>query len=177
LIKYKTIASFIAFCSLILVLAETTIVADKSQQLKSLEWKQGHLIKEFEFKRSQAEQYDAYKQQLVELETSLAELVRTLPDHIAQSEVHKDFSDVAIKSGTEINRFSLEKENTREFYAESLFKIQMDSDFEPIYSFISNLSSHPRLSVIRSLRIRPYGSKLRANLEIMVYRYVLEDEQ
>lgn len=159
------------------MLAETTIVADKSQQLKSLERKQDHLIEEFKVKRNRSEQYDAYKQQLAELENSFAELVRKLPDHIVQSEVHKDFSDVAIKSGTEINKFSLEKEDKREFYAESLFKVQMDSDFEPIYSFISNLSSHPRLSVIRSLRIRPYGSKLRANLEIMVYRYVLEDEQ
>lgn len=168
---------FLVTCTVLLSAGWILVLSGSIRDLERVERLQRELLSTYEVKRRHAVNYDAYRRQLVDLEELLSGLVKALPDRIKDSEVHGKMTRAAQASGVEIDRFELERENKKGFYAENLFSIQIDADFPSIISFVGNLGSMPALNKVESLKIRRYGDNLRAQLEIAFYRYLSEDEQ
>lgn len=134
---------------------------DTSAQLEQLAAEAGkepELRGVFEQKQRKAANLEEYKEQLLEIEKTFGDLLRQLPNKTQVPELLVDVSQTGLASGLEFELFRPGAEVIREFYAELPIEVRVLGKFSDFGSFVSGLSSLPRIVTVRNIKITPNGT-------------------
>ncbi len=179
----------IVFCAivalLILFLSWYLFISDKSAELETLEQRESELRRTFEEKQGQAANLGALKQQLVQMEAQLQQMLRQLPSKNEMPDLIVDISQTALATGISNELFQPGPETPKEFYAEKPIALRMVGTYHQFGAFVSGVASLPRVVIMTmhdiSLRPRDGGtlapnSPLVLSGTVKTYRYLDENE-
>ncbi len=155
------------------------IIEDKSPQLERERGTEQTLREVFENKQKKAANYDAYKEQLSQMEQSFGTMLRQLPGKTEIPSLIVDVSQTGLAAGLQEKLFQPQAEIRKDFYAEKPIKITLSGGYHEIARFVSGVAALPRIVTLHDITIRPDSSENFDRLTLAVtaktYRY-LEDE-
>lgn len=154
------------------------IVKDKAPLLERAEQEEVELKTTFESKQRKAANYDAYKQQLSQIEQSFGTMLRQLPGETEIPSLIVDISQAGLAAGLQEKLFQPQSEIPKDFYAEKPIKIELTGGYHEIANFVSGIAALPRIVTLHNINITPEdqdGAGL-LNLEVtaQTYRYIEE---
>jgi len=157
-----------------------TIVQDKAPLLQRAQAEEETLRVSFEQKQRKAANYDAYRDQLAQMEQSFGTMLRQLPGETEIPSLIVDISQTGLAAGLQEKLFEPQPEVPRDFYAEKPIKISLSGGFHEIANFVSGVAALPRIVTLHDIRIRPNtGSEfddLTMEVTAKTYRYLEEAE-
>lgn len=133
---------------------------DTQNQLASLDsakQKEHELKRDFEAKQKKAVNFQDYKDQLTQIETSLDEMIRQMPTEEEVASLLVDISQTGLASGLEFKLFKPDAPIVKDFYSELPISIQVIGKFEELGLFVSGLASLPRIVTVHDVNITPEG--------------------
>ncbi|UCG73792.1 MAG: type 4a pilus biogenesis protein PilO [Chromatiales bacterium] len=151
-------------------------------RLEKAQREERELKKSFEEKQKKAANFDAYKQQLAEIESSFGTMLRQLPGKTEIPNLLVDISQTGLAAGLQEELFQPMDELRRDFYAEKPIKIRLKGTYHEFGQFVSDIAALPRIVTLHDIEIEPesgrdvVGSELVLNVTAKTYRY-LEEEQ
>lgn len=186
----------IAFCAvvglLIVGLAWYLFISDKTAELETLEQRESELRRTFEEKQGQAANLDALKQQLVQMEAQLQQMLRQLPSKNEMPDLIVDISQTALATGITNELFQPGPEQPKDFYAEKPIALRMVGSYHQFGAFVSGVASLPRVVIMtmHDISLKPKGtgvagqpagitadtSALELSGTVKTYRYLDEEE-
>jgi type IV pilus assembly protein PilO len=121
--------------------------------------------------------YEAYKRRLVEVEHSLAAMLRQLPDRSQMDALLADINQVGVGRGLEFDLFRPGSETPAEFYATLPVSIKVSGSYHDIGGFVSDLAKMPRIVTLHDVSLTTAkDSVLSMDARIQTYRYLDENE-
>jgi len=128
-------------------------------------------------KKGQVFHYEAYKRRLVEVEQSLAAMLRQLPDRSQMDALLADINQVGVGRGLEFELFRPGVETPTDFYATLPVSIKVTGSYHDIGGFVSDLAQMPRIVTLHDIALTNAKEKL-LNMEarVQTYRYLDENE-
>lgn len=178
-LKYSVCISVIF---LILLGAWFFMIKDKRDEMLRLELEEAALRVDFENKQVRASSLEPLKQQLVQMELILQQMLRQLPSKNEMPDLIVDVSQQALQSGITNELFQPGPETPREFYAEKPISIRMVGNYHQFGAFMSGVASLPRVVIMtmHDISLKPRGANnelLEMAGTIKTYRYLDPDEQ
>jgi type IV pilus assembly protein PilO len=178
-LKYGVCAFLIV---LILLGAWFFMIKDKRDEMLRLESDETALHADFENKQARASNLEPLKQQLVQMELILQQMLRQLPSKNEMPDLIVDVSQEALQSGITNELFQPGPETPREFYAEKPISIRMVGNYHQFGAFMSGVASLPRVVIMtmHDISLKPRGNNnelLEMAGTIKTYRYLDPDEQ
>jgi type IV pilus assembly protein PilO len=129
---------------------------------------------------------DAYREQLKEMERRFGKMLRQLPSKAEIANLLTDISHTRAAAGLDEELFQPLGEVTRDFYAEVPSRMIVVGNYHQLATFISGISSMPRIVTVHNVNITPTGkgkakgnektSSLRMTLIAKTYRYLDESD-
>ncbi|MFM1783298.1 MAG: type 4a pilus biosis protein PilO [Pseudomonadota bacterium] len=167
---------------LILLGAWLFMIKDKRDEMLRLESEEATLRADFENKQARASNLEPLKQQLVQMELILQQMLRQLPSKNEMPDLIVDVSQEALQSGISNELFQPGPETPREFYAEKPISIRMVGNYHQFGAFMSGVASLPRVVIMtmHDISLKPRGNNnelLEMAGTIKTYRYLDPDEQ
>ena len=148
--------------------------------LEKVQKEEQDLRQSFERKQRKAANFDAYKEQLDEIESSFGTMLRQLPGKTEIPNLLVDISQTGLAAGLEEKLFQPEDEIRKDFYAEKPIKIRLEGSYHEFGRFVSDIAALPRIVTLHNIEIEPLGDPGRDELELNVtaktYRYMDEEE-
>jgi type IV pilus assembly protein PilO len=134
----------------------------------------------FEAKQRKASNFDAYQEQLEEIESSFGTMLRQLPGKTEIPNLLVDISQTGLAAGLDEKLFQPEGEIRRDFYAEKPIKIRLDGGFHEFGKFVSDIAALPRIVTLHDIEIVPISRNgeddvLVLNVIAKTYRYLDEE--
>ncbi|MBT8082507.1 MAG: type 4a pilus biogenesis protein PilO [Gammaproteobacteria bacterium] len=155
------------------------IVKDKAPQLERAQSEEQELRATFENKQKKAANYDAYRDQLAEIEKSFGTMLRQLPGETEIPSLIVDISQTGLAAGLQEKLFVPQAELPRDFYAEKPIKIRLTGAYHEIGNFVSGIAALPRIVTLHDINITPENGEGFDNLSMEVtaktYRYLDEE--
>ena len=155
------------------------IVKDKAPLLERAQAEEQELRTTFENKQRKAANYDAYKQQLTQIEQSFGTMLRQLPGETEIPSLIVDISQTGLAAGLQEKLFVPQAEVPRDFYAEKPIKIRLTGGYHEIGNFVSGIAALPRIVTLHDITITPESQDQFDNLSMEVtaktYRYIDEE--
>ena len=158
------------------------MIKDKRDEMLRLESDETALRADFENKQARASNLEPLKQQLVQMELILQQMLRQLPSKNEMPDLIVDVSQEALQSGIRNELFQPGPETPREFYAEKPISIRMVGNYHQFGAFMSGVASLPRVVIMtmHDISLKPRGNNnefLEMAGTIKTYRYLDPDEQ
>ena len=157
------------------------IVQDKAQQLERAQQEEVDLRETFENKQRKAANYDAYKQQLAQIEQSFGTMLRQLPGETEIPSLIVDISQTGLAAGLQEKLFVPQAEIPKDFYAEKPIKIRLTGGYHEIGNFVSGIAALPRIVTLHDINITPESKDSFDDLSMEVtaqtYRYIDEEAE
>lgn len=164
----------------ILLLAYLLMFRGKKEELEGLEAQEVTLRKTFEEKQGQAANLEPLKQQLVQMEQELQQMLRQLPSKTEMPDLIVDISQTALASGIRNELFQPQPEQTQEFYAEQPIQIRMVGNYHQFGAFMSGVASLPRVVIMtmHNIALTPKDNSGSLVMEgtVKTYRYLDEND-
>jgi type IV pilus assembly protein PilO len=151
--------------------------ADAKKQLDVARAEEQTLRDSYVLKKGQVFHYEAYKRRLLEVEQSLAAMLRQLPDRSQMDALLADINQVGVGRGLEFDLFRPGVEAPADFYATLPVSIKVKGGYHDIGGFVSDLAKMPRIVTLHDVALAPEKEGL-LNMEarIQTYRYLDENE-
>ena len=167
---------------LVLALAMLTVLApgyfyhvqNLQQSLQSAVGREMELRQVFEQKAFRAANLDAHRQQMEEMEDSLAVLVKQLPGDTEVPSLLEDITNAGVRNGLEFASIDLQPEVAREYHIELPIKIAASGAYHDFGAFISGISGLSRIVTMHDFVIRQGDSRhalLNMEITARTYRY------
>jgi type IV pilus assembly protein PilO len=157
------------------------IVKDKAPQLERAQAEEQELRTTFENKQRKAANYDAYKQQLAQIEQSFGTMLRQLPGETEIPSLIVDISQTGLAAGLQEKLFVPQAEVPRDFYAEKPIQIRLTGGYHEIGNFVSGIAALPRIVTLHDITITRENQDAFDNLSMEVtaktYRYIDEEAE
>ncbi len=159
------------------------IYEDKMPQLERAEQEEQELRSSFEQKQKKAANFDAYKDQLAEIERSFGTMLRQLPGKTEIPNLLVDISQTGLAAGLQEELFQPVAELQKDFYAEKPIKIRLKGQYHEFGKFVSDIAALPRIVTLHDIAIAPErsgdggGGDLILNVTAKTYRYLEDGEQ
>ena len=118
-----------------------TIVKDKHPQLVRAEEDEKTLKVTFKNKQKKAANYDAYKEQLAQIEQSFGTMLRQLPGKTEIPNLLVDISQTGLAAGLQEELFQPSDEIQKDFYAEKPIKDRKSTRLNSSHSSVSRMPS------------------------------------
>jgi type IV pilus assembly protein PilO len=148
---------------------------DMQLQLEQQRAQEVLLKQQFSTKAFQAANLEAYKEQMAEMETSFGALLRQLPSDTEVPGLLEDITRTGLGSGLEFEEIKLQSEVAQQFYIELPINIKVVGGYHDLATFVSGVSSLPRIVTLHDFEIIPdkneTTSKLRMSIVAKTYRY------
>ncbi len=156
-----------------------TVIQDRAPTLKRAQDDEQQLRLTFENKQRKAANYNAYKNQLGQIEQSFGTMLRQLPGETEIPSLIVDISQTGLAAGLREKLFIPQSEIPKDFYAEKPIKIRLTGGYHEIGNFVSGIAALPRIVTLHDITITPEGSGSFDNLSMEVtaqtYRYLDEE--
>ena len=135
----------------------------------------------FEEKQRKAANFNAYQDQLAEIERSFGTMLQQLPGKTEIPNLLVDISQTGLGAGLEEKLFQPKAELRKDFYAEKPIQIKLDGSYHEFGNFVSDIAALPRIVTLHNIEIRPIGKSsgydnLVLNVTAKTYRYLEDDE-
>jgi type IV pilus assembly protein PilO len=135
----------------------------------------------FEEKQRKAANFNAYQDQLAEIERSFGTMLQQLPGKTEIPNLLVDISQTGLGAGLEEKLFQPRAELRKDFYAEKPIQIKLDGSYHEFGNFVSDIAALPRIVTLHNIEIRPIGKSsgydnLVLNVTAKTYRYLEDDE-
>lgn len=153
----------------------------KMPELERAQQDELELKTSFEQKQKKAANFDAYKDQLDEIERSFGTMLRQLPGKTEIPNLLVDISQTGLASGLQEELFQPDSEIRRDFYAEKPIKIRLKGTYHEFGKFVSEIAALPRIVTLHDIEIKRDSNDTGAeslvlNVTAKTYRY-LDDEE
>ena len=125
----------------------------KMPVLERAEAQELELRMSFEAKQRKAANFDAYQQQLAEIERSFGTMLRQLPGKTEIPNLLVDISQTGLAAGLEEKLFQPMDEIQKDFYAEKPIKIRLDGSYHEFGDFVSEIAALPRIVTLHDIQI------------------------
>jgi type IV pilus assembly protein PilO len=155
----------------------------KMPVLERAEAQELELRMSFEAKQRKAANFDAYQQQLAEIERSFGTMLRQLPGKTEIPNLLVDISQTGLAAGLDEKLFQPMDEIQKDFYAEKPIKIRLDGSYHEFGDFVSEIAALPRIVTLHDIQI---SSEAGADIDFddlvldviaKTYRYMDDEEQ
>lgn len=161
--------------AVVLALGYNFHLKDMQAELDQRRAEEETLKQQFASKAFQAANLDAYKAQMKEMEDSFGALLRQLPSDTEVPGLLEDITRTGLGSGLEFEEIKLLPEVTQQFYIELPIQISVVGGYHDLATFVSGVSSLPRIVTLHDFEIKPVSadstSKLRMSIVAKTYRY------
>jgi len=152
------------------------VLRPKADAEYELEVSLGRLKDEYARKKHQAENLDAFRAQMRELERIVSRARSVLPDAF-----DRDFSavyDAARRRALRIDEAVLAPEQPREFFSRLPLRIKLTGRYHDLGAFAADVEGAPGSLVLQDLRLYPAATPGRVTMEgyVMAYRYRTDEE-
>ncbi len=164
-------------------------ISDKRTELEGLERTEADLRQTFEKKQGEAANLGALKQQLVQMEAQLQQMLRQLPSKNEMPDLIVDISQTALATGITNELFQPGDEQPKDFYAEKPIALRMVGTYHQFGAFMSGVASLPRVVIMtmHDISLKPKnaqpgngeagsGGLLELSGTVKTYRYLDEEE-
>ena len=161
------------------------VTLDQLDNLTRVEARETELRASFETKQRLAANLEIHREQLVQIEEFLTDLLRQLPGSAEIAALLVDVSQTGLAAGLEFDLFRPAGEVSKSFYAELPIQVEVTGTYHDLGRFASGLAALSRIvtvhdvvitSLDRSVRGAAAASKLRMQATVKTYRYI-EDEE
>lgn len=157
------------------------IIEDKAQRLERDRATEQTLRITFENKQRKAANFDAYKDQLAQMEQSFGAMLRQLPGKTEIPSLIVDVSQTGLAAGLQEKLFQPQPEIRKDFYAEKPIKITLSGGYHEIANFVSGVAALPRIVTLHDINITPDASgdfdRLTLAVTAKTYRYLEEEAE
>ncbi len=159
------------------------LVFDKQMpRLERAQLEEEEIKKSFEQKQRKAANFDAYRVQLEEIESSFGTMLRQLPGKTEIPNLLVDISQTGLAAGLQEELFQPMEEVRKDFYAEKPIKIRLNGSYHEFGKFVSDISALPRIVTLHDIEISPQSRNAGAdalvlNVTAKTYRYLEELEE
>ncbi len=151
--------------------------ADAWQNLETARAEEQSLRQAYAAKKGQVFHYEVHKRRLVEVEQSLAAMLRQLPDRSQMDALLADINQVGVGRGLEFELFRPGVESLADFYATLPVAIKVSGTYHDIGGFVSDLAKMPRIVTLHDVALSPSKDKsLIMDARVQTYRYLDESE-
>ncbi|MDH3510470.1 MAG: type 4a pilus biogenesis protein PilO [Gammaproteobacteria bacterium] len=156
------------------------VYENQMPRLEQAQREEIELKSSFEQKQKKAANFDAYRVQLAEIETSFGTMLRQLPGQTEIPNLLVDISQTGLGAGLQEELFQPESEIQKDFYAEKPIKIRLKGSYHEFGRFVSDIAALPRIVTLHDIEILQQNNAnsmdaLVLNVTAKTYRY-LEDE-
>lgn len=171
------IAARVACCVLLaaaIVFAGYFFVVEDLNMLEAkVTKKEEQLRSSFKIKAFQAANLDAYREQMVEMETSFGALVAQLPSDTEVPGLLEDIDEKGSESGLLISSIDLRPEKTAEYYVELPISIKVSGTYHDLGGFVSGIAGMPRIVTLHDYSVKKNPSSALLDMTILAktYRY------
>jgi len=156
------------------------VYEEKIPVLEKAEAEEQDLRVIFEEKQRKASNFNAYQEQLAEIERSFGTMLQQLPGKTEIPNLLVDISQTGLAAGLDEKLFQPEGESRKDFYAEKPIKIRLDGGYHEFGNFVSDIAALPRIVTLHDIQIKPTKKQNYDQLELRVtaktYRYLDEEE-
>jgi type IV pilus assembly protein PilO len=156
------------------------VYENQMPRLEQAQREEIELKSSFEQKQKKAANFDAYRVQLAEIETSFGTMLRQLPGQTEIPNLLVDISQTGLGAGLQEELFQPDSEIQKDFYAEKPIKIRLKGSYHEFGRFVSDIAALPRIVTLHDIEILQQNNAtsmdaLILNVTAKNYRY-LEDE-
>lgn len=128
---------------------------DQLAALEAAEKKEAELKQSFETKQKKSVNLQDYQDQLAQIETELADMIRQMPTKEEVANLLTDISQTGLASGLEFRLFKPGAPIRKDFYSELPINIEVVGKFEELGLFVSGLASLPRIVTVHDVNMIP----------------------
>lgn len=149
-------------------------------ELERAELQEQELRSSFEQKQRRAANFDAYRNQLAEIERDFGTMLRRLPGRTDVEALLEDISQTALGSGLDEKIFDPSPEIPQDFYAELPIQLRYTGSYHELADFVSGVAALPRIVTLHDMQITPVdinGDEEELQLDVTgkTYRYLDEE--
>lgn len=157
------------------------IIQDKAPALERAVNEETAFRTTFENKQRKAVNYDAYKDQLAQIEKSFGTMLRQLPGKTEIPSLIVDISQTGLAAGLQEKLFVPQAEIPKDFYAEKPIKIRLTGSYHDIGNFVSGIAALPRIVTLHDIDITQVSGdsfdQLSMEVTAKTYRYLDEEAE
>lgn len=151
-------------------------------RLERVQQEEQELRLSFEQKQKKAANFDAYRQQLQEIERSFGTMLRQLPGKTEIPNLLVDISQTGLAAGLREELFQPREEIQKDFYAEKPIKIRLKGSYHEFGKFVSDIAALPRIVTLHDIEITLQNAQdssdaLVLNVTAKTYRYMDQDDE
>lgn len=151
-------------------------------RLERVQQEERELRLSFEQKQKKAANFDAYRQQLQEIERSFGTMLRQLPGKTEIPNLLVDISQTGLAAGLREELFQPREEIQKDFYAVKPIKIRLKGSYHEFGKFVSDIAALPRIVTLHDIEITPQNAQdssdeLVLNVTAKTYRYMDQDDE
>jgi type IV pilus assembly protein PilO len=140
-------------------------------ELSALEKTELDLKTDFEGKQKKSVNLQDYRDQLAQIETSLAIMIKQMPTQEEVASLLVDISQTGLASGLEFRLFQPGAPIAKDFYSELPINIQVIGKYEELSLFVSGLAALPRIVTVHDVKITPVGKDDTMTMDATVKTY------
>ncbi len=133
----------------------------------------------FEEKQRRAANFDAYRNQLADIERDFGTMLRQLPGRTEIDNLLEDISQTALAAGLDEKLFQPRAEAPQDFYAEKPIRLRYTGSYHELGAFVSGVAALPRIVTLHDITITPVSLGENEELQLDVtgktYRYLDEE--
>jgi type IV pilus assembly protein PilO len=153
---------------------------DWKDQYETLEKNQGEEVAlrgQYTEKKAKAINFEAYRQQLAEVEQSFGALVKQLPNRSEIDALLTDINQAGLGRGLVFELFKpASQERMADFYAELPIAIKITGNYHDMGAFASDVAQLPRIVTLNDVAIINDKGTLRLDAVAKTFRYLDEEE-
>lgn len=153
------------------------LVRETQAQLQLAQSQEQQLINEFEQKAFMAANLEDYRRQTEAMEAAFAGLLRQLPGQTEVPDLVDDITATGLGSGLSFSRIELAQELTHDFYYEQPIQLEVRGNYHELGSFVSGVSSLPRIVTLHDFRLRRDADQRRLLMEVTARTYRYRDAE
>lgn len=155
------------------------VVKTDVAQLERVQREEQGLRATFEQKQTKAANFDAYRQQLADIERSFGTMLRQLPGETEVPSLLVEIAQTGLGAGLEEKLFQPLGEVQRDFYAELPIRIRLTGSYHQLGSFVSEIAALGRIVTLHDITITRASQdafdELQLDVTAKTYRYLDED--
>jgi len=156
---------------------------EQMPRLERAEQEEQELRASFEQKQKKAANFQAYRDQLAEIERSFGTMLRQLPGKTEIPNLLVDISQTGLAAGLQEELFQPVAELQKDFYAEKPIKIRLRGKYHEFGKFVSDIAALPRIVTLHDIAIsrarkdNAGSDELVLNVTAKTYRYLDESDE
>ena len=158
------------------------VVKAEIPDLEQAQREEEELMASFDQKQRRAANFDAYRNQLAEIQRDFGTMLRQLPGQTEVANLLEDISQTGAAAGLDERLFQPLGEVGQDFYAELPINLRYNGSFHELADFVSGVAELPRIVTLHDIRIIPVD--VTGNEEVLqldaiakTYRYLDEETQ